>query len=166
VAECYQVGRQKNGRYVTTGYGRATAAMGKSRFGWATTDAVDLVSFGVAANGKSLDATYGKQGTFAGQSEELGLGGTEDRGRDLVVLADDRVVHAGRLGTSPALFVTTPNGELDDSVSDDGVFTYTPFSEMPSHFFAVALSQDKRRIAAATSNHAQGVLLAVVEVAE
>lgn len=165
VAECYAVGRQSTGRYVTTGYGRATAAGTKSRYGYATTDMVDLVSFGVAPTGKALDTKYGKEGTLAVQSEELGLAGTEDRGRDLFVLPDDRVVHAGRLGVSPAIFVTTPNGALDKSVSDDGVFSYTAFPEMPSHFFRVAVSADGRHIAAGTSTHPMGALVAVLEVA-
>ncbi len=165
VAECYAVGRQSSGRYVTTGYGRATGNGVTSRYGYVTTDQVDLVSFGVKSDGRGIDPKYGKEGTLAVQSEELGLGGTEDRGRDLLVLPDDRVVHAGRLGTSPAIFVTTPEGALDKSVSDDGTFTYEPFDPMPSHFFAVAASQDKKRIAAATSTHASGVIVAVLEVA-
>jgi hypothetical protein len=165
VAECYAVGRQSTGRYVTTGYGRATGMGLTSRYGYVTTDQVDLVSFGVKSDGRGIDAKYGKEGTLAVQSEELGLGGTEDRGRDLLVLPDDRVVHVGRLGTGPAILVTTPDGALDKSVSDDGAFTYEPFDPMPSHFFVVAASQDKKRIAAATSAHASGVILAVLEVA-
>jgi uncharacterized delta-60 repeat protein len=165
VAECYSVGRQSNGRYITTGYGRATGVGIKSRYGYVTSDNVDLVSFAVKPDGTGLDTKYGKEGTLAVQSEELGLGGTEDRGRDLLVLSDDRVVHAGRLGTSPAVFITTPDGALDKSVSDDGVFTYTPFTDMPSHFFRVVASADGKRIAAATSAHASGALVAVLEVA-
>jgi uncharacterized delta-60 repeat protein len=165
VAECYAVGRQSKGRYVTTGYGRATGMGVNSRYGYATSDNVDLVSFGVKSDGRGVDLTYGNMGTLAVQSEELGLGGTEDRGRDLLVLPDDRVVHVGRLGVSPAVFVTTPDGKLDKSVSDDGIYTYEAFPEMPSHFFAVAASADKKHIAAATSNHASGVLVAVLEVA-
>jgi len=165
VAECYSVGRQSTGRYVTTGYGRATGVGLKSKYGYVTSDNVDLVSFGVKADGKSIDLKYGTEGTLAVQSEELALGGTEDRGRDLLVLPDDRVVHVGRLGVSPAVFVTTPDGKLDKSVSDDGVFTYEPFPETPSHFFAVAASADKRHLAAASSAHANGALLVVLEVA-
>jgi uncharacterized delta-60 repeat protein len=165
VAECYSVTRQSKGRYITTGYGRATGAGVKSRYGYVTSDNVDLVSFGVKSDGRGIDLTYGTMGTLAVQSEELGLGGTEDRGRDLLALPDDRVVHVGRLGVSPAVFVTTPDGKLDKSVSDDGIFTYEAFPEMPSHFFAVAASADKKHIAAATSSHPSGVLVAVLEVA-
>lgn len=163
IAECYSAGKQSDGRYVTVGYGRATAANTLSSFGWSVTDAVDLVSFGVLPS--AIDTTFGRDGTLAIQSEELALGNTEDRGRDLVVLADDRVVFAGRLGPNPALFVTTPGGELDTDSGEDGVFAYDPLPET-SHFYRIALSADGTRIAASTNNHADGVRVAVLEVGE
>jgi hypothetical protein len=82
-----------------------------------------------------------------------------------VVLADDRAVHAGRFGPNPALFVTTAEGELDPHVGDGGKFTYQAF-ENTSHFYVIAANQDKTRIAAATSNHADGVILAILHVGE
>lgn len=179
IAECYAAKRQSNGRYVTTGYGRATAAGGTSTFDppWLTTDGVDMVSFGFkqSDSGGVLDTTFGVSGTLAVQSEGLNLGSTEDRGRDLVVLPDDRVVYAGRLGTSPALFVTTPDGELDaeaggigagpgGSDTIPGAYLYPPLSGTTSHFYAIALSPDKKRVAAVTNNHADGALLAIVDV--
>ncbi len=39
ITECYGVTRQSSGRFITTGYGRATAAGTASTLGWATTDA-------------------------------------------------------------------------------------------------------------------------------
>ncbi|MEY4579868.1 MAG: hypothetical protein RL701_4571, partial [Pseudomonadota bacterium] len=113
VAECYGIARAASGRYVTTGYGRATGADKTSTYGYTTSDGPDLVSFAVKADGKSLDKDWGIDGTRAIQSEEAGLGGTEDRGRDLVVLKDGRAVQVGRYGTSPAIFVLTPDGEFD-----------------------------------------------------
>jgi uncharacterized delta-60 repeat protein len=179
IAECYSVKRQSTGRYVTTGYGRATKANGVSTFvpPWLTTDNVDLVSFGLkqGTNGGVLDDTFGVSGTLAIQSEALNMGGTEDRGRDLVVLPDDRLVYAGRLGTAPALFVTTADGELDPSEGGalagpsgtdtiPGAYLYAPLSGSTSHFYAIALSPDKKRVAAVTNNHADGALLAVLSV--
>jgi len=178
-AECYAVKRQSTGRYVTTGYGRATKANGISTFvpPYLTTDNVDMVSFGFeqTADGGKLDTTYGVAGTLAVQSEGLNLGGTEDRGRDLVVLPGDRMVFAGRLGTAPALFVTTADGELDategglgagpgggDTIA--GAYLYAPLSGTTSHFFAVSLSPDKKRVAATTSGHADGAILAILDV--
>jgi uncharacterized delta-60 repeat protein len=177
MAEVYQVGKQSTGRYVTTGYGRATGENVTSTFDppWLTTNAVDLVSFGLESGpgGGALDTSFGVAGTLAIQSEALNLGNTEDRGRDLVVLEDDRVVHVGRLGTSPAIFVTTADGELDPDAGGTGagasggdtiagVFTYAPLSGATSHFFAVARSGS--RIAATTNNHADGVILALLDL--
>jgi len=179
LAECYSVKRQSTGRYVTTGYGRATKANGASTFNppWLTTDNVDLVSFGLkqGATGGQLDTTFGVAGTLAIQSEGLNLGSTEDRGRDLVILPDDRIVYAGRLGNAPALFVTTPDGELDADAGGvgagpsgtdtiPGAYLYRPLSGTTSHFYGIALSPDKKRVAAVANNHADGALLAVLAV--
>ncbi len=161
VAECYAVGVQSTGRYVTTGYGRATGASMTSRYGYATTDGVDLVSFGFTESG--LDATFGNSGTMAIQSEEHGLAESEDRGRDLVVLPDDRVVHVGRFGAGPAILVTLPDGGMDLESGLDGRFEYPADTE---HFFKVALSADGTRIAATTRNHAAGVRLTLLGVGE
>jgi hypothetical protein len=179
LAECYSVKRQSTGRYVTTGYGRATKANTVSTFvpPYLTTDNVDMVSFGFkqTAEGGRLDTTYGVAGTLAVQSEALNMGGTEDRGRDLVVLPGDRLVFAGRLGTAPALFVTTADGELDATEGGEGAgpggsdtirgaYLYAPLSGTTSHFFAVSLSPDKKRVAATTSGHADGAILAILDV--
>jgi len=167
VAECYAVARQESGRYVTTGYGRATAANQTSKFGYATTDGVDLVSFAVKGDGKAVDTSWGIEGTRAIQSEEAGLAGTEDRGRDLALLNDGRIIQVGRYGVAPAVFVVTPEGQLDPSSGDKGVISYAGVGgEMPSHFFAVARSQDGKQLVAATSNNAAGVVVAVLKVNE
>ena len=160
-AECYAINKQSNGRLVSTGYGAATATNLTSRYGYATTVQQDLVSFGFFPLGLDLD--WGNAGTLAIQSEEAGSSDAEDRGRDLVVLEDDRVVHAGRFGGSPAIFVTTPDGQLDTSVDQDGIFLYEPFEDT-SHFYVIAASPDKRRLAAATSSHPDGVVVAILEV--
>lgn len=164
IAECYSIGVQSTGRYVTTGYGRATAAGLSSSLGWVTTDAQDLVSVGFTADG--LDTTYGHSGTLAIQSEEYALGGTEDRGRDLVVLPDDRVVHVGRFGIKPAIFVTLPNGEPDLDSGIDGRFEFDALTDPTSHFYKAAFSPDQKRIATTTNNHVDGVLIAVIRVGE
>jgi uncharacterized delta-60 repeat protein len=179
IAECYAAKRQSTGRYVSTGYGRATRANTASTFmpPWLTTDGVDMVSFGFkqSAEGGTLDTTFGVAGTLAVQSEGLNMGSTEDRGRDLVVLPDDRVVFAGRLGTSPALFVTTADGDLDATEGGvragasggdtiPGAYLYAPLPGTTSHFFAVSLSADKKRVAATTNGHADGAILAILDV--
>jgi hypothetical protein len=131
------------------------------------TASVDLVAFGLTSSG-APDLAWGRQSTLAIQSEVLGRTDTEERGRDLLVLPDDRVVHAGRFGGSPALFVVTPDGQLDESTGIDGRFEYDPLATPPtatSHFYALAKSADSRSIVAATNNHANGVLVAWLSVA-
>jgi uncharacterized delta-60 repeat protein len=164
IAECYALAQQSTGRYVTTGYGRATAAGFGSGLGWVTTDAQDLVSVGFNATG--LDLTYGHSATVAIQSEEYALGGTEDRGRDLIVLEDDRIVHVGRFGIKPAIFVTLPDGEMDLDSGIDGRFEYDALTAPTSHFFKAAASPDRKFIAATTNNHLDGVLMTVLRVGD
>ena len=137
-AEAYGVGRQSTGRYVTTGYG--TSNFDSPSLG------LDLVSFGVKADG--LDATYGRLGSFAWQSEKdkaAGLGAVPhtERGRDMVVLADDRTVHVGVYDDFGALFVTDKNGKPDPSTGVNGLIEYN----YPAGFFKVAVSRDGKQIA-------------------
>lgn len=162
MTEAYDVGQQSSGRYVTTGYGRATGTDMPSSYGYATTDGVDLVSFGVTSTG--LDSAYGRTGTLAVQSEEHGLASTEDRGRALVVLPNDHAVHAGRFGGDAALIVTTPDGELAAVGPDAGGVFRFPHDTIDSHFYAIALSPDGTRVAATTNNHDEGVRIAVLRV--
>ena len=176
VAECYQVGVQSNGRIITTGYGSATAADTLSRYGYVSTKANDLVSFAYKADGTGLDTTWGNVGMFIAQSEEGVEDRYEDRGRDLAVLADDRLVYAGNFATDPAIFVTTPNGELDAANGVGYLFRYdTTTGDDPrlpingtttSHFFRVVVSPDGTRIAASTNQNVNGALLAVLKVGE
>jgi uncharacterized delta-60 repeat protein len=164
IAECYGVAKQSTGRYVTVGYGRATGENRVSSEGWATTVGVDLVATGLFPDG--LDHTFGRNGGLAIQSEEFPLDNFEDRGRDVIALTDDRLVFVGRFGPNPAIFVTTPDGELDTGSGVDGRFTYDAFSGTTSHFYRVALSGDKTRIAATTNNHADGTRLALLSVTD
>lgn len=182
VAECYNAVRQSGGRYVTTGYGRVTGTSFPANepipFDWQRTDGVDAVHFGFvqSATGGILDTTFGHEGTLAIQSENRpNLGGTEDRGRDLLVLSDDRLVVAGRFGAAPALFVLTADGELDASEGGleagpggtdtiPGAYLYAPLSGTTSHFFAIAKSADGKRVAATTNGHVDGALLALLDL--
>jgi uncharacterized delta-60 repeat protein len=179
ITECYGIALQSNGRFVTTGYGRATAVNTASTLGWETTDAVDMVSiaFKLGESAASPDDTYGKSGTLAVQSELLGNNSTEDRGRDVVALADDRLVFAGRLGDYPAIFVVTPDGELDPTAGGlgagpdgadtiPGAYTYPALSGIAGapNFYALSVSPDGKRVAATTSNHPDGAILAIIDV--
>ncbi|OJY15820.1 MAG: hypothetical protein BGO98_24445 [Myxococcales bacterium 68-20] len=138
-AEAYGVVHQSSGRYVTTGYGTSNFEIASK--------SVDLVSFGVKAD--SLDTTYGKQGSFAWQSENdkgAGLGGNPftDRGRDIAVLPDDRLVHVGVYDDYASVFVTDKDGKPDPSSGNNGLIEYS----YPAGFFKVVVSPDGKQIAA------------------
>lgn len=171
VSEGYSVARQSNGRVVTTGYGMATAANTSSRFGYATSQGPDLVSLAFKPDGSALDTAWGNVGMFVAQSEGLNEARFEERGRDLLALPDDRLVYAGNFATDPAIFVASPDGEFDPVNGVGALFRYQPLTTttsgttvQTSHFQRVVASADGRRIAAATSQNVDGVLLAILEV--
>jgi uncharacterized delta-60 repeat protein len=174
-AECYAIARQSNGRIVTTGYGRATADNVTSSFGYATSKAPDLVSFGYSADGKTLDSDWGNLGMFIAQSEELVVDRFEERGRDIVVLSDDRLVMAGNFATDPALYVVNPDGSFDPDNDIGALFRYDPLTVTvnpttqavsTSHFYRLVASPDGKRIAATTNQNIDGVMLAILKVGE
>ena len=138
-AEAYNVVRQTSGSYVTTGYGTSHFDV--------PSKAVDLVTFRVKADG--LDTSYGRQGAFAWQSEldkgaGLGANAYMDRGRDLAVLPDDRIVHVGVYDDYASVMVTDKDGKPDPSTGVNGLIEYS----YPAAFFKVAVSPNKQKIAA------------------
>jgi uncharacterized delta-60 repeat protein len=165
VAECYAVGRQSTGSYVTTGYGGATsnpAPPAGSTLGYLSTLAQDVVTFRVlGGTATSVDTTWANQGHLAIQSEGKGKPTNEDRGRHLVVLADDRVIEVGRYGGNPAAFVLSANG------SSVGIIEL-PHATINSQFFGAALSEDGSRVAMTTNadatNGPSGARLVVLQV--
>jgi uncharacterized delta-60 repeat protein len=135
MAEAYAVGRQSTGKYVTTGYGR-TAPSGT----------VDLVSFRYTETGER-DTTWGTDGSFIHN-----VVGDNDRGRNMVVLQDDRVFMVGS-GTPAAqnidamAVMLTPEGRLDTSFHTEGYKLYG-FGRADEAFFGAAASPSGDRIAA------------------
>jgi uncharacterized delta-60 repeat protein len=134
--EAYGVGRQSTGKYVTTGYGRA-----------ASTGTVDLLSFRYTASGE-LDTSWGTNGSFI-----LNVVGDNDRGRNMVVLPDDRVFMVGS-GVPAAqnidamTVMLTPEGRLDTSFHPDG-YQLHGFGRADEAFYGVAVSPAGDRVAAA-----------------
>lgn len=164
-AECYAALPQSSGSYVTTGYGRATGADTPSSLGYLTTESVDVVAFRVLAGAATdVDTSWGNTGQLAIQSEGKGFPTSEDRGRHLVVLPDDRSIQVGRFGGVPAAFVLTADGQPDESVFGDGVIEL-PSDVVDSQFFGAALSADGKRVAMTTNNNANGARLVVLKVA-
>jgi uncharacterized delta-60 repeat protein len=154
-AECYAVGKQSTGRYVTTGYGNATTpGTGTSTLGYFTTGTPmgnDLVTFRVSGGAATgIDTSWANQGHLAIQSEGKRPPTNEERGRHLVVLPNDRVIEVGRYDGNPAAYVLTANGQLDTSVSDDGILELT-HPTVNSQFFTAALSPDSSRVAMTTN---------------
>jgi hypothetical protein len=137
------------------------------------------VSFKLTPTG-TLDTSYAFDGALAIQSEEQHAGlDTEDRGRDLVVLRDDRVIQVGKFGPYPSIFVVKPDGSPDITAGLGGRFEYAPMvraadpTAMPpvtaitttSQFFTVELSPNGQSIVAVTNNHELGVRVALLQVA-
>ncbi|HEY0715548.1 MAG TPA: hypothetical protein VGF45_22895 [Polyangia bacterium] len=136
MVEAYAVGRQSTGAYVTTGYGRV-AAMGT----------VDMVSFRFGPNG-AVDNTWGTSGAAV-----LDLVGENDRGRNLVVLPDDRVFITG--SGSPAAnsidamaMFLTPMGARDTTFNTTGYKLYD-FERADEAFFGAAVAPTGNWVAAA-----------------
>ncbi|MGK3991772.1 delta-60 repeat domain-containing protein [Sorangium sp. So ce1024] len=135
MAEAYGAARQSDGKYVTTGYGRAEES-----------GAVDLVSFRVTPTG-GFDASWGVGGGVV-----LDVAGDNDRGRNLLVLPDDRVVMVG--SATPAtgnvdamIAVYDKNGAPDTSFDASGHRLYS-FERADDAFFGVAVSPDGAWLAA------------------
>ena len=162
-AECYAVGRQSTGSYVTTGYGAATGDGIDSTLGYETTLAQDLVAF--RTDGSAVDTVWGNDGTQAMQSEGQGRPSDEERGRHLVVLGDDRTVHVGRYGGNAAAYVFTADGQADTNEDADGIIELGHPS-IGAQFFNAVLSSDGSRIAMTTNADENGARLVVLEVDE
>jgi uncharacterized delta-60 repeat protein len=113
-AEAYDIGRQSDGKFVLTGYGTKTGGP------------VDVVAYRFTADG-TWDETFG-----TGGSTVYDRAGLEDRGRDLVVLPDDRTVIVG--STAPnaiggagqlnaLLLMLESDGTLDRSFANNGALS-------------------------------------------
>ncbi len=125
MAEAYSAGMQSTGRYVTTGYGRSAAS-----------GPVDLVSYGYDQAG-APDMSWGLAGGFIYDAI-----GDNDRGRNMTVLADDRVFMVGSATTASGqvdamAMMLTRDGALDDTFGTNGVSTHA-FDRADQAFFGVA----------------------------
>ncbi|MDX2022650.1 MAG: hypothetical protein SF187_20610 [Deltaproteobacteria bacterium] len=131
-AEAYSVGLQDS-NYVTTGYGRAAA-----------TGTVDVISARFNASG-ALDTTFGNQGASV---VDLSATSFDDRGRDLAMLPDGRIVVAGSTATAAGtaaidglVAVLTKDGGLDTTFNTTGYKAWD-LGRANDAFFGVATSTD------------------------
>lgn len=178
-AEAYAAVAQSDGDYVTTGYGRAnggTAPETGPLSSYDDTEENDLVAFRVL-DGTGLDPDYGNpdepgtqaiqsEGTDPADAEEIS---TEERGRDMVMLPDDRSVHVGYYGGVPAIYVLTADGEFDTSVDDDGLILL-PHDEVTNtdaaveqQFFTAELSADGKLAIGTRANDPAGVRFVLID---
>ena len=137
--EAYDIARQSDGRFVLTGYGSRTGGP------------VDLIAYRFNADG-SWDQTFGSGGATV-----YDRAGLEDRGRDLVVLPDDRVVVVGStapsaVGTAAQLnalvYMLRPNGTPDASFGSDGAIS-VHLGGPSDALFGSALMPGGRKVVAA-----------------
>ncbi len=110
-SEVYDIAIQEGERYVATGYGNTGAAGGT----------VDMVAYRFKANG-DLDPTFGTGGVTR---YDAGIG-QEDRGRDINVTSEGRIVIAGSSAQRAgdligAVYLLRPNGQYETSWADGGV---------------------------------------------
>jgi uncharacterized delta-60 repeat protein len=112
--EAYDIGRQSDGRFVLTGYGTKTGGP------------PDLIAYRFNADG-SWDKTFGTGGATV-----YDRAGLEDRGRDLVVLPDDRTVIVGSTAPSAVagvpqlnalLYMLEPDGMPEASFGNNGAIS-------------------------------------------
>jgi uncharacterized delta-60 repeat protein len=136
MSESYSVGYQA-GKLVTVGYGRYSA----------TATTVDIVSCRYDSTGK-LDTTWGTNGVYT-----LDLIGDNERGRDMVVLPDDRVLMVGS-GTPVSknidalALLLESTGTPSTALGTNGYKLYD-FGRPDEAFLGVAVSPDGNWFAAA-----------------
>ena len=166
-AEAYgAVYQEGTASYVIVGYGEATArdSVSGSTLGYETSIRQDMIAFRVSSgNSTGIDTSWGNTGTLAVQSEGQGFPSSEDRGRHIAMLPDDRVVIAGRFGGNAAAFVLTQDGQLDERVGGDGIIELGD-STVSSQFFGIALSPDGSRVALSTNSSDAGARVVVLKV--
>nr|MBV6630139.1 hypothetical protein [Oceanococcus sp. HetDA_MAG_MS8] len=151
--------------YVIVGYCEATSRDAtESTLGYEVSVAQDMCAFRVSSGtAASIDMSFGDMGTVIVQSENQGFPTSEDRGRHMVMLPDNRVLIAGRYGGIPAAFVLTPDGVLDTRVDGDGIIELGG-SSVNSQFFGIALSPDGRRVALSTNTSDAGARVVVLKI--
>lgn len=129
--EFYDVALQGH-NYVVTGYGRPGLA-----------GTVDMFAARFRPDG-SWDRTFGDNGLV-----RVDLAGHDDRGRDLVVFPDGRVLLVGSgkptaTNLDAMAVMLTPGGRLDTTFDSDGILL-VDFGGPADSFFGAALTVDRKR---------------------
>jgi uncharacterized delta-60 repeat protein len=132
VAESYQFGVQGE-KYVLTGYGKDTED-GK----------LDLVAYRFTKDG-DLDTTFGTNGVT-----KVDNIGEDDRGRNLVVLPDNKILYVGSgkvdaTNQQAMVVVLSRDGQRDAGYGNNGVIL-TDLGSPGDVWFGVALSPDGKTV--------------------
>ncbi len=122
--------------FITAGYGRAS-----------TGESIDPISLRISATGVR-DLTYGTSGVA-----RVDVNGQPDRGRNLVVLPDNRILIVGAGSTSATttdamVWMLTANGQPDTTWGPKGYKLYD-FGGPADHFWGATLSPDGKTVAVA-----------------
>jgi uncharacterized delta-60 repeat protein len=130
VSEAYDVALQGD-NLVVTGYGRASAD-----------EKVDMISARFKSDG-SWDRTYGTDGLV-----RLDIAKEDDRGRDLTILPDGRILIAGSGKPAPTdmqgmLVLLTPDGKFDTAFGTDG-HLLVDLGGPTDAFFGVGVGADEK----------------------
>jgi uncharacterized delta-60 repeat protein len=133
--EAYAARAQSSGAYVTTGYGRPGG-----------TGTLDMIALRFTANG-TPDPTWGTAGVV-----QFDVAGENERGRNLLVLPDDRVVVVGLTtpvapNTDALVVLLSANGALEPSFNGTGWRSYD-FGGADEQFYGVALAPSGNWVAA------------------
>jgi uncharacterized delta-60 repeat protein len=157
--EAYDIGLQSDGRLVLTGYGSRTGGP------------PDLIAYRFNADG-TWDRTYGDGGATV-----YDRAGLEDRGRDLVVLPDDRTLVVGSTAPSAVagtpqlnalLYMLEPDGRPDASFGAGGAISVHLGGPSDAFFGSTLLPGGRKVVAAgyrgASPNAGDDAALARVDV--
>jgi uncharacterized delta-60 repeat protein len=128
VGEAYDVVMQGD-KFITVGYGRS-----------ADVEKVDMLAARFTSTG-ALDTTFGTNGLV-----RIDIAGDDDRGRDVVVLADGRILIAGSAkpdatNIDAALYLLDKDGARNASFGVNGVLQ-VDLGGPSDAFFGVALTPD------------------------
>ncbi len=132
VAESYQFGVQGD-KYVLTGYGKD-----------AEDDKLDLIAYRFTSGG-DLDTTFGTNGLT-----KVDNIGEDDRGRNLVVLPDDRILYVGSAKVDATnqqamVVVLSEDGQREEGYGNNGMIL-TDLGSVGDVWFGVALSPNGKTV--------------------
>jgi len=158
-AESYAAMAAGDGIWISSGPGEATGEGKGSSLGYKGSQANDFVAMAFDKDG--LHGAWGNDGVQAVQSEGTDAAEPREDIADAVMLPDGRSVNVGLYAGIPAAMILTADGQLDRSVSDDGIIEL-PSDKIDSGFNAAFLSPDGKRVAITSDVNKAGSRLVIL----